>query len=206
MLVLCSNGLSNANLLDYISKKTIHCRKAALVVTADHEYKEKNYHVPRCVQELESLNLSVDLFDLDTQSASQLLDYDVVEFIGGNPFYLLHCLRLQNAAEILHTLASDKILIGWSAAAFVFGPSLELVNMYSPEMNLWGLSDLTAMELTDITVLPHYQKFLSKFDQFEEKCRYYEISHNTKVVRLNDGDGLFIEQEVSGDRITSCEE
>ena len=37
------------------------CRTAALVVTADNEYKEKDFHVPRCVKELESLNLAVDM-------------------------------------------------------------------------------------------------------------------------------------------------
>lgn len=201
MLVLCSNGLSSANLLDYIDAKLTNRKKAALVVTADHEYKAQNYHVPRCIKELESLNLRVDIFDLDVQPVSQLLDYDVIEFIGGNPFYLLHRLQAQNAADVLQRLASEKVLIGWSAAAFVFGPTLELVNMYSPEMNLWGLTDLTALGLTDIQVLPHYQKFISKFAQFEEKCRSYENLHHVNVIRLNDGDGVFIESGMRNDRI-----
>jgi len=32
-------------------------------------------------------------------------------------------------------MAREKVLIGWSAGALVMGPSLELVNGYSPEMN-----------------------------------------------------------------------
>lgn len=62
---------------------------SALVVTADNQYKDKNYHVPRCMEELQSLGLTVDLFDIDISPVEQLLSYDVVEFIGGNPFYLL---------------------------------------------------------------------------------------------------------------------
>ena len=172
------------------------CETAALVVTADNEYKENNYNVPRCVSELQALNLNVDIFDLDKQPADLLLNYDVVEFIGGNPYYLLQTIRKNNSIEILRNIATTKILIGWSAAAFVFGPTLELVNYYSPEMNFLGLTDLSGLSLTDVQVLPHYSKFLSRFERFEEKCCVYEKEHNVNVIRINDGDGVFIDGEV----------
>ena len=74
----------------------------------------------------------------------------------------------------------------------MFGPTLELVNEYSPEMNVLGLTDLTGLCLTDTQVLPHYSKFLKRFDYFEETCLNYENQHNVEVIRLNDGDGVFI--------------
>ena len=172
------------------------CKTAALVVTADNEYKESNYHVSRCTAELESLNLNVDVFDLDKQPAELLLDYDVVEFIGGNPYYLLHSIRENNAAEILRDIAMNRVLIGWSAAAFVFGPTLELVNCYSPEMNFLGLTDLRGLSLTQVQILPHYNKFLSRFEKFEERCCGYEKEHNVRVIRINDGEGVFIDRGI----------
>lgn len=196
MLVLCSNGLSSEKILAYTKDKVCTCKTATLVVTADNEYKENNYHVPRCISELESLNLAVDIFDLDKQPADLLSGYDVVEFIGGNPYYLLHSIRQNNAIEILKDIATNKLLIGWSAAAFVFSPTLELVNCYSPEMNFLGLTDLNALSLTQVQVLPHYGKFISRFEQFEEKCRTYEKTHNVNVIRINDGEGVFIDKEI----------
>ena len=196
MLVLCSNGLSSNKILAYMKEKVVSCKTAALVVTADNEYKENNYHVARCIKELETLDLKVDVFDLDKQPASILLQYDVVEFIGGNPYYLLHSIRENNAQEILRDIAQNKVLIGWSAAAFVFSPTLELVNCYSPEMNFIGLTDLSALSLTEIQVLPHYNRFLSKFENFEEKCCEYEKEHDVRVIRINDGEGVFIDEEV----------
>lgn len=196
MLLLCSNGLSSEEILSYTRNKTKGCKTSALVVTADNEYKENNYNVSRCVAELEALNLSVDIFDLDKQPADLLLNYDVVEFIGGNPYYLLNSIRENNATEILRNITENKVLIGWSAAAFVFSPTLELVNCYSPEMNFLGLTDLNALSLTDIQVLPHYSKFLTRFEQFEEKCCIYEKEHNVNVIRINDGEGVFIDEEV----------
>ena len=196
VLALCSNGLSSKILLETISSKIVGCKTAALVVTADNEYKERNYHVPRAIAELEALNLQVDIFDLDKQAADLLLNYDVVEFIGGNPYYLLHSIRENKAFEILKDISANRILIGWSAAAFVFGPTLELVNCYSPEMNFIGLTDLNALSLTEVQVLPHYNRFLSKFENFEERCCEYEKEHDVRVIRINDGEGVFIDEEV----------
>ena len=195
MLVLCSNGLSSNALISRVREKLCDCKTAALVVTADNEYKENNYHVQRCIAELESLNLKVDLFDLDKQAAEELLSYDVVEFIGGNPYYLLQAIRNSHAEPVLRDIANNKILIGWSAAVFVFSPTLELVNRYTPEMNFMNLTDLTALGLTDIEVLPHYNKFLKRFEQFEEQCLAYEEEHRVKVIRLNDGEGIIINGE-----------
>lgn len=47
------------------------------------------------------------------------------------------------------------------------------------------------INLTDVDVLPHYEKFLKRFDGFEEKCQIYEKEHSVKVIRLNDGEGVF---------------
>ena len=167
-----------------------------LQIVYESEYKENNYHVPRCVSELQALNLNVDIFDLDKQPADLLLNYDVVEFIGGNPYYLLHSIRENNSIEILRDIAANKILIGWSAAAFVFGPTLELVNCYTPEMNFLELTDISGLSLTSVQVLPHYSKFITRFERFEEKCRIYEKEHNVQVIRINDGDGVFIDGEI----------
>lgn len=195
MLILCSNGLSSDTLLSVIKEKTAGCQNAALVVTANHQYKENSFHVERCTEELQALGLSVQNFDLDTQPAEALYNYDVVEFIGGNPYYLLKSVRESNAAEVLKNIAEKKILIGWSAAVFVFGPTLELADMYTPEMNLWGMTDLRGIGLTDVEVLPHYDTFIKRFADFEEKCRQYEEKHNVNVIRISDGEGILIENQ-----------
>ena len=204
MLILCSNGLSSEKLISCIRDIIIGHKDAALVVTADNEYKEKNYHVDRCIKELTALNLSVDVFDLNKQPAELLLNYDVVEFIGGNPFYLLRSIKENHATDILKDLANKRILIGWSAAAFVFSPTLELVNSFSPEMNFIGLTELNALALTDIQVLPHYSRLNTKlnttFEHVEEICSAYEERYKIKVIRINDGDGVIID----GKKTTIC--
>ena len=180
--------------IDKPSKKYINTGKAALVITADNEYKEKNYHVGRLTKGLNALGLSVECFDFDNQSLNELMQYDVVELIGGNPYYLLNSIRKNGFLDVLKHFAQNKFLIGCSAGALVLTPCLDLINIYSPEMNIVGLKDLSACNLTDVQILPHYSKFLKKYDAFEEKCAQYELEFHCKVIRLNDGEGVIVDK------------
>lgn len=192
MLILCSNGLSSNKIITTLQEKLQGLKKSVLVVTADNEYKERNYHVKRCIEELKSLNLCVDIFDIDYQDVNLLSKYDVIEFIGGNPFYLLNSIKERKTEEVIKQLAKEKVLIGWSAAAFVFSPSLNLINIYSPELNFLNLKDLNGLALTNIEVLPHYSNFIKRFEKFEELCSNYEKEKNINVIRLNDGEAIII--------------
>ena len=200
VLLLCSDGLTSEALRKEAAGYLRGAKRAALVVTADNIYKKENYHVPRGMKELEELDLRVDLFDLDEQPARALREYDAVEFIGGNPFYLMHAIRGSRAQDVLRDIAAGGVLIGWSAAAFAFGASLELVHRYSPELNDVHLDDLRGLSLADVEVLPHYHRMLARYDRFEERCREYEKEKGVSVIRLDDGDGVLID----AGRMTVC--
>ena len=191
MIILASNGLSSPPLLE-AAGRCVRPGRAALVVTADNVYKEKNYHVERAAGELAYLGLSVECFDFDVQSPDALLDYDLVEMIGGNPYYLLQSILIHGFRSVLREFAENRVLIGWSAGALVIGPTLELIDRYSPEMNEVGLGDLSALGLTDVQILPHYSRFLSRYENFEETCARYEREKRCQVVRINDGEGVLI--------------
>lgn len=196
MIALLSNGITSKALKNALSKYIAPLSSAAVVVTADNEYKERNYHVPRVVDELKEYRLSVDTFDLDTQDATELFKYDVVEFIGGNPYYLLDSIRVHNSSDIIKQLAEKKVLLGWSAGALVFTPSIEIVDKLTPEINIGHLDDLKGLCLTNTHILPHYSKFEKRFTRLEEICKSYEQEHSCSIVRLNDGDGIIIEDGI----------
>ena len=66
--------------------------------------------------------------------------------------------------------------------------------LYLTQTNVVGLKDLSALKLTDIEVLPHYDRFLRRFEHFEETCAKYEADNDVAVVRLNDGDAVLIDE------------
>lgn len=196
MIALLSNGITSETLRNALNKYIAPLSSAAIVVTADNEYKERNYHVPRVIDELKYFGLSVDIFDLDTQDATELLKYDVVEFIGGNPYYLLNSIRVHNASDIIKPLAEKKVLLGWSAGAMMFTPSIEIVDKLTPEMNIVNLDDLDGLSLTNTHIIPHYNKFFKRFNNLEDICKMYEREHNCSIVRLDDGDGIIIDNGI----------
>ena len=194
MIVLTSNGLSSEELLDEMKKLSLS-GKAALVVTADNEYKEKNYHVERLTSELQSLGFEVECFDFDTQSPEELVSFDVVELIGGNPYYLLNSILINGFIDILRDFADNKCIIGCSAGAVVLTPSIKLIDLFTPEMNIVNLNDLSACNFTDIQIFPHYSKFVKRFEGLEERISNYENVNQCKVVRLNDGEAIIVNND-----------
>ncbi|WP_303974147.1 Type 1 glutamine amidotransferase-like domain-containing protein [Streptococcus merionis] len=195
MLFLTSNGLTSPMLIKEIKKTLDHAlsgHRAALVVTADPDYKEQNWHVKPCQQILQDLGLTVDLFDLDQTDVKNLLNYDVVECIGGNPYYFLHRLNQSMAKPIFQQLAQapDKLIMAWSASALAFGPSLRLIDRLTPEMNKW-LTDLTGLHLFDDDLLPHFDKCQKRFKNLDTILKQFESDLHTKVRPLQDGEGYW---------------
>lgn len=200
MIILTSDGLSSSNLIDRVKKviENKQFKRAYIIVTADNEYKHMNWHLSRLKNELEQCQLEVFLFDFDTDENYLLDEADVILINGGNPFYLLDRMRKNNMKDYLTTfIESGKLLIGMSAGSFVLQKNINLVNMYSKEMNIVGLNDLDAMDLVEIEILPHYSRYITKFLNFEEICEQYEKDNLLSVLRLDDGDGVI----VSGDEV-----
>jgi dipeptidase E len=196
MIVLTSNGLSSDKLLNEVKKHLPQNARAAIVTTASVGYKEKDWHIPRLTAELEQICQSVTYIDIEVEDPQHLLQYDVVEIIGGNPFYLLKQIREQEAEAVLREIAEQKLLIGISAGSAVLQNTINLIAQYSPEMNEEvQLTDLRGLSLTDIEILPHYQRFQSRFERFEERAKEYEHQNDCSVIRLNDGEAIFISGE-----------
>jgi len=193
MLILTSNGLSSDNLIKRMTEYCATLSKAVIVTTASVGYKENDCHIPQLIEELKSLGLSIDYFDFDFQSPEFLLNYDVIEIIGGNPFYLLKSMRKANCEVIMKKLIQEKIVVGISAGSIVMQKNINLIAQYSPELNEGiNLIDFSGLGFSSIELLPHYSRFITKFERFEERAKEYEIANNCKVIRIDDGQAVIV--------------
>ena len=196
MLILTSNGLSSDSLIKRMKEYCVSSYKAVIVTTASIGYRENDWHIPRLTEELKSLGLIVDYFDFDFQDPELLLNYDVIEINGGNPFYLLKSMRKANCEVIMNKLIQEKIVIGISAGAIVMQKNINLIAQYSPEMNdVVNLTDFSGFCFSSIELLPHYSRFITKFERFEERAKEYEIANNCKVIRIDDGQGVIVNSD-----------
>ncbi|MBK1813239.1 Type 1 glutamine amidotransferase-like domain-containing protein [Clostridium sp. YIM B02505] len=193
MLILTSNGLSSDKIIGEMKELCETLSKAVIVTTASAEYKENDWHIPRLTGELKSVGLSVDYFDFDYEKPELLLNYDVIEINGGNPFYLLSSMRKSNCEDIMERLIQEKIVVGVSAGSIVLQKNINLIAQYSPELNKdVHLEDFSGFGFSPIELLPHYSRFITKFDRFEEKAKEYELANNCKVIRIDDGQAVVV--------------
>ena len=192
MIVLTSNGIANKKLQKYLSNVIIknNFKKAILVVTADNEYKEKNWNVSRLRAELESLDLEVSFFDFDTDHPDDLFKADVIEFNGGNPYYLIDRIRKANISKKIESFIDEKIFIGISAVSLVFQSDLRLINELTPEMNFLELTNLDCLNLVPIEILPHYNKLPHRFQNLEKLILKHEARTEKSIIRLHDNEAI----------------
>jgi dipeptidase E len=194
MVVLTSNGLTSNKLIKEIKQYMKNLQKAVIITTASFPYKENDKHIPRITNELKHLGLSVDYFDFDTDDPELLLQYDVIEINGGNPFYLLAAIKKATAETLIKRISKEKLLIGISAGSIIMQKDMNLIAEFTPEMNdTVNLPDFSALGIVDVQIIPHYHRFTNRFDSFEQRIKKYELDNNCSVLRMDDGDGLFVE-------------
>ncbi|MFD9625647.1 Type 1 glutamine amidotransferase-like domain-containing protein [Peribacillus muralis] len=142
------------------------------------------------------LNL-VEFTDIEFDTPERLKQYNVFYINGGNPFHLLYHMKKSGADLLLRQLAKQNtVVVGVSAGAIILGPSIEVVKFFTPQLNTMDIQDLTALELTNIAVFPHYDRedlFQNTSGlSIEDRLKEFEHVNECSVVRLKDDEYILI--------------
>ena len=194
MVVITSNGLSSKQLLGDVSMYTQGLLTAVIVTTASNPLHGDN-DLSRLKTELERLHLTVNWFDFDKDDPNELLQYDVVEMSGGDPFYLRESISKAKAEDILKSISHEKMLIGISAGAIVQQKDMSLLAHFSAETGRRPFRTLQGIGIVDHVIMPHYKQFCERYYDFEDRIRQYEADMHRTVIRLSDGEGMLIQEE-----------
>ncbi|MFC4410761.1 Type 1 glutamine amidotransferase-like domain-containing protein [Chungangia koreensis] len=171
--------------------KTAGAFSSAAIITSASPEKEHNRFARKAHYDLLELGAtSVTFLDVEFDDPSCLSDCDVIYINGGNPFRLLHHLRKSGAERLLKEAEPHQSIVGVSAGSIVLGPSLGIVQHFTPEMNTIPLHDLTGLNMTKTTVFPHYDREdLYRHptgDSIEKRITQYERISDFQVHRLKD--------------------
>lgn len=201
-LMMTADGISSpdaeAALLKLLNRDVADCR--ACIVTTASSAKEKSGTAVRTRQWLERHGFAcADFVDIERDDPRLLSNYDVIYFNGGNPFYLLLWLKKSGAAAIVRDAAKrGAAIVGTSAGAMVLAPSLSHVNElnriagYEP-MDIPELGgDYEALGLTELTPVPHYNRFVEANPRFEEMLQQLERTSAVRFQRIRDGEAVVI--------------
>ncbi len=189
-LLLTSHGFSDEPVRKAFLKlldKPVKNLTAAIITTASVDHKENNKYAVSTKEYFEKLGFKeVEFADIEFDDPNILKNFDFIYINGGNTFYLLHHLKKSGADEVLKEIADKAILVGTSAGAVVLGPDTKIAAEFDDERNTVGLKDFSALDLTDIIVIPHYR------EELESDIKNFEKENSCKVTRLKDGQAVSI--------------
>lgn len=136
----------------------------AVIITTASLYKESNKYAVKAKNDLIEMGIEqVDFIDVEYENPTKLQQYNIIYINGGNPFSLLYHIRKSKAESILKALAKQPVIfVGVSAGAVVLGPSIEVVNYFTPTMNNANMVDFTALSITELFFLITIEKIYFK--------------------------------------------
>ena len=105
-----------------------------------------------------------------TNEIEKLKKANILLITGGNTYTLLRNIRNNHIYEAMKdfTKKDNFVMAGWSAGALILTPSIAL----SRDANMFGIVDLTALNLVPFEVLPHYQDSeKEKIDEYKAKTK-----------------------------------
>lgn len=133
-------------------------------------------------------------FDVDKEydegKIDELLSCDGIFLSGGNTYYFLNSLKNRNFLPVLRNYV-DKggVLIGVSAGSIIMSPTIEIIKIYpSTSHNTVGLTDFSALGLTDFDFIPH----LDHKKEYLEEFKRYSKKSKSVIYACKDGDGIII--------------
>ncbi len=198
-LFLLSKGLTTDTLrkafLDFLEVEP-QMLSVAIVVNASSTEKKKHKKAKKIKVEFDEIGFDstkMELFDLMKTNPQQLLKFDVVYILGGNPFLLLDEVNKSDARPVFKDLIDQgKTLMGYSAGALLLGPDMSLMNHVDTLLgfNEIGLKELSCIGLYDFHIFPHYTDFTNQVPELRAKIEEYESESDLPVYKLNDNQAI----------------
>ncbi|MFA5935121.1 MAG: Type 1 glutamine amidotransferase-like domain-containing protein [Candidatus Paceibacterota bacterium] len=191
-LLLTSAGLSNKKITDFfISKLPKNLNKCSFLIVAYVQDEEEQSYVDYSKKELADLGIKdITYFNLKENEFKGSKKYDVIYVCGGNTFSILNRMRITGIIDFIKNSMKDNktLYFGISAGSIIAGPNIEVASWGSiGDTNDISLKDLTGLNLTNISIFPHFEDYLEgEVDEFRKKVDY-------PVVELKDDEALFIE-------------
>ncbi|MBI4098315.1 MAG: Type 1 glutamine amidotransferase-like domain-containing protein [Candidatus Levybacteria bacterium] len=107
------------------------------------------------------------------QVKSDLKDFDVLFFSGGNTFYLLEKIQQAKCAKVITDfIKKGKIYIGSSAGSLVAGPDIYPIKDLDNIKKAPNIKGYKGLELVDFVIFPHWGN-----DKFKDRYLEYRLEH-----------------------------
>jgi len=187
LILTSSSYLVTQDFLQYLPDSPTNLKLTFIPTAAEVETGEKSW-LERDKQALIKAGFKFSEFSFTGKKKKQveqmLKRTDVLFISGGNTFYLLQEMKKSGFAELIHQY-KDLIYIGSSAGSLVAGPDISLAQNLEDTSLAPDLEAYSALNLTDVIVLPHWgvPHFAADYEKVMKKA--YQTQHKIILLREN---------------------
>lgn len=167
------------------------CTRAAVVTNAEPRRPATGGDTRLALDALRQAGVAeVGLRDLLDDELPRPETCDCVCLAGGNPFYLLHCLRETGADDALEELvASGRPVIAAGLAVCVLGRTVAHLRELGPCVPTMGCRDIVGLGLLPFSVLPSANRWRTSRRDFAATLEVAEARYG-RLVTLDDDEVL----------------
>ena len=178
-----------ANYLSKLSSKTI-----TFIPTAGNVEPYTGF-IDEGIAMLEDLGYQLHMLDIAKvdESVQELERAACVCISGGNTFYLLQELKKKHLTELLaRRIREGMFYIGESAGAIITSPDIEYNQIMDDKTVAPELTDYTALNVFDHSVLPHLGEYPFETSSRETLQRY---RNSLKLIPLNNHEAVLVNDQ-----------
>jgi len=194
-LILTSAGMKVDVVKDEVLKllpKPANELKLAHITTASKVASDTDF-VTRDKLALEKAGFNVTDIDIEDRTENELFEllkgFDIIYVQGGNGFYLLKNISESGFDKVVKKLLDQgKWYIGVSAGSYVCCPTIEMHTWKREPDNVYGLTDLKAMNLVPFLVSVHYNR-----EKYKELLSQKIPTASKRVKILADDQALYFD-------------
>lgn len=149
-------------------------------------------------EDMKASGIFFEEFDIKDKSKGEILDFfkdkNIVQVLGGNPFYLLKSVRETGFEEILKYLFSKGLIyIGCSSGSYIMCPTVE-IGGWKLSRDRHGLTDFTSFGYVPYLIKCHYTDEAEKDVKEKAKNLKYplRVLRDDQAILIEDGKETFI--------------
>ncbi|MDD3284028.1 MAG: Type 1 glutamine amidotransferase-like domain-containing protein [Patescibacteria group bacterium] len=194
-LFLSSDGLSTQNLKKFfISKLPKKAKDCSLLLIFYKLDIEPEAYIEYTKEKIKSIGITnVTPFDMHNDKfTDNKKHFDIIWVCGGNTFCILDRMKKTDIFDFVKrsVIKNNSLYFGVSAGSIIAGYNIKLAGWGSEsDENIIKLKNLTGLNLTNISILPHFKPNMKKeLQKFKKTVDYH-------IIEINDEEAVFIEDE-----------
>ncbi len=194
-LLLTSSGISNKTiakaLQDLTGKLPSQVKIGFVPIALNVEQGSKDWVVNQFLGLWRNGYSWIDIIDPTAAGVDwrgRLEKVDVVYPSGGNTFHLLEQVRKTGFDKWLVKNLKHKVYVGGSASTILMSPTIGVAEIDKIDPNLFGLKDLTGLDLVDFEVVVHVPSMISA-----KSAEKYARKSKNKVYLFDDETAIKID-------------